>query len=122
MKVIGLDLNSGTTSLLTVPLPDVPERGVLVRTAYSLISSGTERSKVDLASKSLFEKARSRPDEVAKVIDAVKNEGLIATINKVRERLAIPQELGYSLAGTVEAVGGGCEQFRVGPAQRHDGH
>lgn len=114
MKQLGLDLNSGAVTLLSVPTPQLPAHGVLVRTAYSVISSGTERTKVELASKSLLDKARSRPDQVAKVLDGIRNDGLVATVRKVQDRLAVPQPLGYSLAGVVEAVGAGCDEFRVG--------
>jgi len=69
---------------------------------------------VSLASEPLWNKARERPDQVAKVMDAVRTEGLLATAQKVRERLATPQPLGYSLAGTVIEVGEGCDEFAVG--------
>lgn len=71
---------------------------------------------MDLASRSLWSKAQSRPDQVAKVLDAVRSEGAMATLHKVRERLAAPQPLGYSLAGHVSEVGEGCEGFQVGMA------
>src|SRR5437867_3563795 len=114
MRQLSLDPSSAAITLSDVPIPGTLRGGVQVRTAYSLISTGTELSKVDLASKSLLEKARDRPDQVAKVLDAARTDGIVATIKKVRERLASPQPLGYSLAGTVVAVGEECESLRVG--------
>lgn len=114
MRQLSLDPSSAALILLDVPNPEVPAKGILVRTAASLISTGTELSKVNLASKSLLEKARERPDQVAKVLDAVRSEGVVATFQKVRERLAAPQPLGYSMAGVVVAVGESCEGFHVG--------
>lgn len=114
MKQLGLNLNSGAVNVVEVPIPSALVAGLLVQTAYSAISSGTERTKIELASKTLLEKARQRPDQVAKVFEAVRNEGVAATMIKVRERLAAPQPLGYSLAGLVVTVGDRCNEFRVG--------
>lgn len=113
MRQLSLDPSTAALTLKDVPQPAAPGGGILVRTAYSVISTGTELTKVDLAGKSLLDKARERPDQVAKVLDAVRTEGIVATVRKVRERLASPQPLGYSLAGTVVAVGNSCEGFAV---------
>ena len=52
-------------------MPACKPGGVLVRTRYSLISTGTEMMKVCEASMSLLGKARARPDQVAKVVQSV---------------------------------------------------
>ena len=114
MRQLSLDPSTAELTLRDVPQPAAPAGGILVRTAYSVISTGTELTKVDLAGKSLLDKARERPDQVAKVLAAVKTEGIVATVRKVRERLASPQPLGYSLAGTVVSIGESCEGFAVG--------
>jgi len=114
VKQVSLDPSNGRVDLLTLDRPIVPRNGVLVSTRYSIISSGTERSKVDLATKPLWEKARERPEQVAKVLDSIRTEGLVATAQKVHERLAAPQPLGYSLAGTVLEVGAACPEFSKG--------
>ena len=88
--------------------------GVTVCVSHSVISTGTELGKLLFAEESLPSKARRRPDQVAKVLDSVHTEGLVATYQKVTERLATPQPLGYSLAGTILEVGEGCEGFQVG--------
>jgi predicted dehydrogenase/threonine dehydrogenase-like Zn-dependent dehydrogenase len=114
MRGLAFDPSSGEIAILEVPLPHCAHGHILVRSAFSLISTGTELSKIDLASKSLIDKARERPDQVQKVLEMARSEGVVATFRKVRERLATPQPLGYSLSGTVEAVGDGCHGFRVG--------
>ncbi len=114
MKQLSLDIGDGALSILDVPVVPCPLDGILVRTAFSVVSSGTEGSKVSLASKPLWEKARERPDQVARVLESVRSEGIVATAQKVRERLSAPQPLGYSLAGVVTAVGDRCEGFCVG--------
>lgn len=84
-----------------LPAPKLKDGGVLVQNLFSLISAGTERSSVETAQASMIGKARSRPDLVKQVMDNVKREGLIATFNKVQNRLDNYKELGYSSAGVV---------------------
>ena len=57
------------------PLPSCKPNGIVVDNRYSLISPGTERAIIDLASQSLAGKARSRPDLVKQVLDKVRTEG-----------------------------------------------
>jgi len=52
---------------------------VLVVSAASLISVGTDRMTMGLAKKSLLGKAQDRPDLVKKVLDRVVRDGIIAT-------------------------------------------
>jgi polar amino acid transport system substrate-binding protein len=87
---------------------------VLVRTSYSVISIGTERMQIEFGRKSLLGKARSRPDQVRQVLDAVKREGVMSAYQKVRSRLKSLSSLGYSASGVVEAVGEGVTDLRVG--------
>lgn len=109
VRQLMLDTSSGKLALSEVPAPGPAPGRVVVRTARSVVSTGTELSKVHLAKKSLIDKARARPDQVAKVLESVRSEGLVATFHKVRERLGAPQPLGYSLSGYVAACGDGCE-------------
>ena len=98
MRQLTLDPTTGSVSLQEVELP-APARGqALVRVGWSVISTGTELSKIDLAKKTLWEKARSRPDQVAKVIQSAAAEGR-GERSKARERPSTPMPLGYSLSG-----------------------
>ena len=87
---------------------------MLVRSLYSLISTGTEMMKVTEASMSMVGMARARPDQVKKVIDQVQQQGLVTTYKKVMNKLDSYTPLGYSLCGVVTEVGKGAEEFKVG--------
>lgn len=107
-------MKSGVLTVADVPPPSVRPGHLLVRTAASLISAGTEKSKIDLGKKSLFGKAKERPDLVKKVLDKVKSEGLASTFTAVKAKLDAAVALGYSAAGTVVEVGEGVDGFSVG--------
>src|SRR4051812_26554130 len=97
----------GALRVLDVPLPALLPGTALVKVERSLVSAGTERSKVDMARKSLIAKARARPDLVRQVLDRARADGLRETTARVRSRLEGWDELGYSLSGRVIAVGRG---------------
>ncbi|WP_414943125.1 bi-domain-containing oxidoreductase [Amycolatopsis sp. cmx-11-32] len=114
MKQVVQNYKSGELALLDVPVPACKPGGVLVRTAYSLISTGTEMMKVSEASLSLVGKAKARPDQVAKVMQSVATNGLGATYRKAMNKLDSYTPLGYSLCGVVEEVGSGIHDVAVG--------
>lgn len=87
---------------------------VLVANRVSVISPGTERTAIDLARKSLVGKALDRPDQVRRVVEKLRNEGILQTISQVREKLDEPMTMGYSSAGTVIACGAGVQEFKPG--------
>ncbi|MFH8734474.1 MULTISPECIES: bi-domain-containing oxidoreductase [unclassified Streptomyces] len=114
MKQVVQNYKSGELAVLDVPVPGCKPGGVLVRTAYSLISTGTELMKVSEAGMSMLGKARSRPDQVAKVMQSVATNGVPATYRKVMGKLDSYTPLGYSLCGVVEQVGPGIDDVKVG--------
>ncbi|WP_225803420.1 bi-domain-containing oxidoreductase [Streptomyces sp. NK15101] len=114
MKQVVQNYKSGELALLDVPVPGCKPGGVLVRTAFSLISTGTELMKVSEAGMSMVGKARSRPDQVAKVMQSVAVNGVPATYRKVMGKLDSYTPLGYSLCGVVEQVGAGIDDVKVG--------
>src|SRR6266850_340083 len=114
MKQVVQNFRSGQLKVEELPPPALRPGGVLVRTAFSLISAGTERTIVETAQSSLIGKARSRPDLVRQVLDTFKREGLSATYEKVKARLSQSKALGYSAAGVVSEVGRNAQEFRVG--------
>ncbi|MDX2760132.1 bi-domain-containing oxidoreductase [Streptomyces europaeiscabiei] len=114
MKQVVQNYKSGELTLLDVPVPGCKPDGVLVRSAYSLISTGTELMKVSEAGMSMLGKARSRPDQVAKVVQSVATNGVPATYRKVMGKLDSYTPLGYSLCGVVEQVGTGIDDVKVG--------
>jgi predicted dehydrogenase/threonine dehydrogenase-like Zn-dependent dehydrogenase len=104
----------GRIVVVDVPVPAVRDGWVLVSNVCSVISSGTERSKVELGSMNIAQKARARPDLTKKVVERARREGLRSTMSAVRDRLDSLAPLGYSSAGVVREVGGGVEGLAPG--------
>ncbi len=114
MKQLIQSVGSGELSVVDVPAPLVSPRGILVRTYASVVSAGTERTVTTFARKNLLQKARSRPDLVRQTLQKVKRDGVLNTIDAVRNRLSQPMTLGYSAAGEVVEVGPEIRDLRVG--------
>jgi polar amino acid transport system substrate-binding protein len=114
MKQVTHTLKDGAISVADVPVPTVTDRFVLVRTTASVISAGTEKTKIDMGHKSLWQKARARPDLVRQVLRKLRTEGLSKTMATVNTRLAAANPLGYSSAGVALAVGGLVEGIEPG--------
>lgn len=116
MKQIVQNYRTGDLRSTDVPAPACRSGGVLVANRASLISAGTERMKVEVAKKNLLGKAMERPDQVKKVIESVRQQGLLQTYEKVMNKLDTLTPLGYSCAGTVIEVGKDLTEFQVGDA------
>jgi predicted dehydrogenase/threonine dehydrogenase-like Zn-dependent dehydrogenase len=114
MKQVLQSARTGEIEIAEVPAPRVLPGCVLVRIATSLVSAGTERASSEFASKSLLQKAKSRPDLVREVVNKVRRDGVLSALSAVRSRLDQPLTLGYSSAGTVIEVGEGISDLRVG--------
>jgi predicted dehydrogenase/threonine dehydrogenase-like Zn-dependent dehydrogenase len=114
MKQVVHDLGSGEVRVEEVPPPSCSPQGVVVRSAASLISSGTERAALRLGSRTLLGKALERPDLVRRVLRQLKTTGLADVVTGARARLETLQPLGYSAAGVVLEVGRGADEFVVG--------
>jgi predicted dehydrogenase/threonine dehydrogenase-like Zn-dependent dehydrogenase len=105
MKQIIRSARKGDVRVGDSPAPTPDAREILVRTAYSLVSAGTERTALEFDEKSLMAKARSRPDLVRKVVDRARREGPAAALRAAMSKLDEARPLGYSSSGVVEAVG-----------------
>jgi len=114
MHQLTQNLKSGKMEISEVPVPALETGCILVRNHFSLISAGTEGSKVSTARKSLWGKAKEKPEQVKQVLDTIKKEGVFTTYRKVMNKLDSLSPLGYSSAGIVEAVGAGVTGFQVG--------
>jgi predicted dehydrogenase/NADPH:quinone reductase-like Zn-dependent oxidoreductase len=114
MKQVIQNFRSGELKVDEVPETSCQSGGILVSNIASLISAGTEKMVIDLAQKSLVGKARERPDLVQQVINKLRRDGLMTTIQTVKARLDAPIALGYSCAGRVREVGRGAEEFLTG--------
>jgi predicted dehydrogenase/threonine dehydrogenase-like Zn-dependent dehydrogenase len=114
MKQVAQNYKSGELAVLDVPPPACTPGGVLVRSLFSLISTGTEMMKVGESKMSLLGKARARPDQLKKVLATAQQQGPLNAYRKAMNRLDSYTPLGYSLAGVVTEVGTGAEEFHVG--------
>jgi len=122
MKQLIQDLKSGNTLLEEVPGPQVKPGAVLIKTTRSLVSLGTERMLVEFGKASLIEKARQQPDRVKQVIDKMKTDGILPTIETVFNKLNQPIPLGYCNVGIVEAIGNGVHSLCIGDRVASNGN
>lgn len=97
-----------------VPCPRISDGHLLIRPTRTLVSPGTERMLVEFGKANLIEKARQQPDKVRMALDKVKTDGLVPTLEAVRDKLDQPLALGYCNVGRVIAVGGGVTGYSVG--------
>ena len=114
MKQAIQNLKTGEVLVQEVPPPRLHRGGALVATLSSLISAGTERSKIEMGEKSMLGKARARPELVQQVLVKARQDGMRETYRTVMQRLEAPNPLGYSSAGRVLAVAADVPGIEVG--------
>lgn len=114
MRQILQHLRSGQVEVADVPCPLVRPGHLLIQTTRSLISAGTERMLVEFGRAGLIAKARSQPEKVRQVLNKIKTDGLLPTLEVVFSRLDEPLPLGYCNVGRVTEVGSGVARFAVG--------
>jgi len=101
LKQIIQNIANGATEVANIPCP-LPEAGkALIATEISLVSSGTERMLIDFGKSNWIQKARSQPDKVKMVLNKVKTDGLINTVETVKSKLDQPLPLGYCNVGRI---------------------
>jgi predicted dehydrogenase/threonine dehydrogenase-like Zn-dependent dehydrogenase len=114
MKQILQSFKTGLTELAEVPVPTVSKGKLLIKTTHSLVSIGTERMLVEFGKSNLVSKALQQPERVKMVLDKIKSDGLLPTIETVFNKLEQPLALGYCNAGIVLEIGEGVNGFSVG--------
>ncbi|WP_165374915.1 bi-domain-containing oxidoreductase [Thalassospira indica] len=100
-------------ALANCPIPAPGKNAVLVKTAYSVISPGTEFAQAHQTRASLLQKAWQRPDLVALTLKHLKSEGFGRTRARVENRLGRPMPMGYCAVGRVEATGENVTDLRA---------
>ena len=101
MRQILQNLKTGKTEITDVPVPNCLPSHLLIATRCSLISAGTERMLVEFSKGGLLAKAKAQPEKVKQVLDKIRTDGLIPTLETVFKRLDEPLPLGYCNAGVV---------------------
>ena len=114
MKQLTQKLMDGRMEIIEIPPPVTSKGMLLVRNAFSVISAGTEGSKVRTARKNLIAKARERPQQAKQVIDLLKQAGPVQAYRTVMKKLASYSPLGYSSAGVIIGLGEGVSGFSIG--------
>lgn len=114
MKQLIQDLKTGEVTLVDLPVPSAGAGKLLIKVNKSLISLGTEKMMLDFGKGGWISKAKQQPDKVKMVLDKMKTDGLMPTVNTVLNKLGTPMPLGYSNVGEVIAVGRGVEGYEIG--------
>jgi len=71
MKQLIQNYKTGKLRVEEVPSPALKSGGVLVRNVFSLISTGTEKAKIELARKNLLAKAKEKPEQTKQVLETL---------------------------------------------------
>lgn len=107
-------IQGGGVMVEEVPAPQVSERSILVRVAYSCVSVGTESGSVRLSGMPLYRRALKQPHHVKRVLDMARDQGIKRTLERVRGELSAGSATGYSVAGEIVEVGSHVEGFAPG--------
>ncbi len=97
-----------------VPSPILSEGEVLIAVSYSCISAGTELKSVGNSGENLLVRAMKQPENLKKVIELAKAQGVAKAFSKVQQKVKYGTPTGYSNSGIVIAVGSGVKSFQVG--------
>src|SRR5579863_9932304 len=109
---------SGSPQIEEVPVPTCRDGEVLVKTAYSLISTGTETWTIVATEPLKTSAVVSNKDKLRKAIglvgDVYRKEGLEGVLDYAADVRNPRVALGYSLSGTVVQVGHDIRDVVVG--------
>lgn len=107
-------VQGGSVIVQDVPAPKVGNKNILVRVMHSCISVGTEMSGVKLSGLPLYKRALKQPENVKRVFDMMRDQGIKRTLDRVLGKLAAGSPTGYSAAGIVVEVGSEVDGFSLG--------
>ena len=114
MQQLLQSLADGRILLEEIPVPSPAPGAILIRTSRSLISAGTERMLVEFGRANWITKVRQQPEKARQVLDKMRTDGVLATLDAVRSKLEQPIPLGYCNVGRVVDAGVGTEEVRAG--------
>lgn len=107
-------IKGGSAIVEEVPAPQVGRKNILVRVAYSCISVGTEMAGVRLSGMPLYRRALKQPENVRRVLEMMRDQGVRRTVDRVTGKLSAGTPTGYSAAGVVVEVGEEVDGFAIG--------
>ena len=115
MKQVIQNYKTGELKVEEVAYPALRKNSCIIKTKNSLISAGTERTKIETAHMNLVEKAISRLDLVKTLVNNIKQEGILFTLKKAFNKLNTPITLGYSACGEIVEISGELlHEYKVG--------
>ncbi len=114
MKQLTQKLKTGKMNIIDAPHPSLQQGQILVKTHFSVVSSGTEGSTVKTARKGYIGKAKERPQQLQQVLETLKSQGPVQTYRSVMKKLDAYSPLGYSCAGEVIEVADDVTGFQIG--------
>ncbi len=107
-------VKKGRVIPVDVPSPVVSPGSILIKVVNSCISAGTELSSVQGSSKSLIKRALEQPENIKRVLNLVRSEGIARTYTKIMGKLQFGNPTGYSISGIVLSVGKGITDIKSG--------
>ncbi|MDC1311119.1 bi-domain-containing oxidoreductase [Burkholderiales bacterium] len=107
-------VQGGSVIVQDVPAPRVGRKNILVRVMHSCISVGTEMSGVKLSGLPLYKRALKQPENVKRVFDMMRDQGVKRTMDRVLGKLSAGSPTGYSASGVVIEVGDDVDGFSPG--------
>ena len=107
-------LSQGEIIVEDLPVPTIKSGEVLVKTAFSLISAGTEISGKKNSEGSFIGKILSDPQKLKKGLNILKEQGVKKTLEIAEAQKGIKGCLGYSLSGVVVETGNHVKEFNIG--------
>jgi predicted dehydrogenase/threonine dehydrogenase-like Zn-dependent dehydrogenase len=97
-----------------IPAPNVSKGSLLIKVVSSCISAGTEMSGVSSSGKPIIKRALEQPENVKRVVNMIKSDGIAKVYGKVKGKLDSGNPTGYSISGVVIAIGEGVKGFQIG--------
>lgn len=107
-------VQKGNVVIEEVPPPSVSQNEVLVKTHYSVISTGTELAGISISQESIVTRAFKQPHHVKKALKMASEKGFMATYKIIKGMLDFGTPIGYSLAGEVVEVGKNITDLKKG--------
>ena len=107
-------IKSGNVILEEVPAPNVSKKNILVKVSSSCVSIGTEMAGVKMSGLPLYQRALKQPENVKRVLEMVRYEGIATTYERVSGQLTAGTPTGYSASGYVIDIGENVENFKIG--------
>jgi len=94
------------------PVPEVTPHHLLIRPAYSLISSGTETASIH--QNGALQTVAEHPEHLQKIWKALKEHGPVRTVAEVQAKFSDFTMLGYAGAGVVVDKHATVKDFNIG--------